>query len=262
MNYIIDFFKNGMAISLSAVIALFGILVNNMRATARQKKDRNIKMKVELLERIYSTYDDISDNYIEIQASLDSRLFDIQHEILEKGVEHEYQKYVMEMYEFTKKSLLFAVHRTKILDMYKIKVDAEELAYFIVDFTRTVGIYTDVMVFITKLYVVKYNETSDYELATRMVIKELEAERDNLEEYLQCKDVLEAHKRYLNNSRRKVVKDYNDLLEHLDNTEKREISLRVSNVIEGYLKELRKFGIEPFDELEEQIVKAIKKLTK
>ncbi len=72
-------------------------MINNSRASSRQKSDRSIKMKLELLESIYRDFDEISDNYIMIMSSLEKRLFTIQEEILESGSDNKLYSYVLEL---------------------------------------------------------------------------------------------------------------------------------------------------------------------
>lgn len=262
MNNFLNLFLSGTVVSLPSIIAAFGILINNCRASSRQKSDRSIKMKIEILESIYRDYDEISDNYILIMSSLEKRLFKIQEEILESGSDNELYSYVLEMNEMAKKAVFLAVHKRKILDIYKMKVDADKLAYYVVEVTKRIIAYADVIALVTKMYVVKYFETADKGLATQAVIEELKKENERSELYSQYKDVLDVYFQDMKDPRRELVKGYNSALVTLDDKEKRDIYSSVSLVTKTYIDDLNKYGTEPFDQFEEQLVLAMKKLVK
>lgn len=262
MNTYINLFLKGAVASLPSIIAAVGILINNNRASARQKNDRNIKMKIDLLERIYGTFIDINDSYIDIMSSIEIRFYSIQEEILKSGTENNLQNYVLELNELAKKSVLFAVHKRKVLDLYKIKVDADELAHYIFDVTKEIVSYADAIAFITKLFVIKYYETADSELTTKAVVQELKNEVEKSKLYNQCKDALDVHIQYMDSPRRELIKDYTSILTTFDDIEKRKISSSISPVIKAYLDNLNKYDSEPIEEFEKQLVMALKKLVK
>ena len=185
MNNFLNLFLSGTVVSLPSILAAAGILINNSRASSRQKSDRSIKMKLELLEGIYSNFDDISDKFLLTMSSIEKRLFNIQEEVLENASDNELQRYALEMNELAKESLFLAVHKRKILDTYKIKIDADELAEYVVEVTKRIITCADMIVFVTKLYAVKYYETADKSLATQAVIQELKKEMEGDELYNQ-----------------------------------------------------------------------------
>lgn len=195
-------------------------------------------------------------------SSLEKHLYEIQEEILEKGTDNALQNYVLEMNELSKKAVFLAVHKRKILDIYRIKVDADELAKHILEVTKKIVIYADTIAFVTKLYVVKNYETTDKETATQAVIQELKNEVDRRALSDQYGDALDVYLQDMENPRKELVKDYNSALITFDDQEKRNISSRVSLVTRIYISELNKIGFEPLDKFEEQIVTAIKKLVK
>lgn len=262
MNDFLNLFLSGTVVALPSIIAALGILINNCRASSRQKGDRSIKLKLELLEGIYSKFDDISDDFILIMSSIEKRLFIIQEDVLENGSDNELQTYVLEMNEIAKKAVFLAVHKRKTLDIYKMKIDADELANYVVEVAKRIITYADVIVFVTKLFVVKYYETADKELATQAVIQELKKEMERSKLCNQYKDVFDVHLQYLEDPRRELVKGYNSALVTFDDKEKSSISSSVSLVTKAYIDELNKYGTEPFDRFEEQLVLTMKKLVK
>jgi len=262
MNNFLNLFLSGTVVSLPSIIAAAGILINNSRASSRQKSDRSIKMKLELLEGIYSNFDDISDKFVLTMSSIEKRLFNIQEEVLENASDNELQRYVLEMNELAKESIFLAVHKRKILDTYKIKIDADELAKYVVEVTKRIITCADMIVFVTKLYVVKYYETADKSLATQAVIQELKKEKERGELYNQYKDVFDVYMQDMENPRRNLIKEYDSFLVTFDDKEKSSICSSVSLVTKAYIDELNKYGAEPFDQFEDQLVKAINKLVK
>ena len=161
-----------------------------------------------------------------------------------------------------KESLFLAVHKRKILDTYKIKIDADELANYVVEVTKRIITYADMIVFVTKLYVVKYYETGDKSLATQAVIQELKKEKERGELYNQYKDVLDVYMQDMENPRRNLIKKYDSFLVTFDDKEKSSICSSVSLVTKAYIDELNKYGTEPFEQFEYQLVNAINKLVK
>ncbi len=137
-----------------------------------------------------------------------------------------------------KKTIFLAVHKRKILDIYKMKVDADKLAYYVVEVTKKIIAYAEVIAFVTKMYVVKYFETADKELATQAVIEELKKEKERSELYNQYKDVLDVYFQDMKNPRRELVKGYNSAQVTLDNKEKSGISSSVSLVTKTFIDDL------------------------
>ena len=90
---------NGIIAILSVSVAVLAILINNLRATARQKTERKISFKLQLIEDIYCKYKNISEIYLEEIASVESKLYKIHEEIITYGTDIECQKYALELYE-------------------------------------------------------------------------------------------------------------------------------------------------------------------
>lgn len=49
---------------ISPIVALLGIVINNITAYCRQKNERSIKFKIDTLESVYSIYNSISEDFL------------------------------------------------------------------------------------------------------------------------------------------------------------------------------------------------------
>ena len=99
MKQLVSIFMSGAIASLPSIIAALGIIINNNRASARQRKDRSIKIQLDIIEDIYKKFNEISNEYITMAPSVKGKLFEIQEEIIYIGSDNIIQKYIFELYE-------------------------------------------------------------------------------------------------------------------------------------------------------------------
>lgn len=69
MNEYLELFLKGFVATLPSIVAATGIIVNNVSSTARQRREREAKYKIELIEQIYAQYHDIINDFLVLRAS-------------------------------------------------------------------------------------------------------------------------------------------------------------------------------------------------
>ncbi len=241
-------------VSISSIITVAGIAINNICASARQKEDRSIKLKMSLIEDVYERYSAISKEYIELFSSFETMLFEIHEEMLYSGTDIKKQKFFMDLYELSKKAVLFATYKNKIIAAFDMQISADELAKSIVQVTKKMRTYGNTIEFITKLFVVKYYETNDIELTSRFVIAELEdlvASIDNSNNQKATK------KNQCSGQQECAIKDYDRLYVDLTKKDKTMISSRIMAIITEYSNDLFCNSVVPLDDFEEQLSRSL-----
>lgn len=259
-EYIIIFLKGAVA-SLPSIVAVVGIVINNTRASSRQNKDRNIRIKMDLVNDIYKFYNDLSKKYIEMISSVERQLYDIQEEIIYSGTDNCKQRYYSELYEISKQALFLAVYKRKIIDVYELRIDADELAKHICDVVKQIQTYASVIVYISKLYIVEFYKIGNSDLVTEMVINELKADSERIEETKDCREACQILYDLVGNPSEEKVKNWNVYLDSFSEDEKRRISAGVKFIIRSYVKEIDNKA-QFFTDFEEQIANEVKRLSK
>ena len=125
MNKYLQLFFSGAVASLPSIIAACGIVINNHRASLRQKRDRNIKLELDIIEDIYEKYDVIRKEYIDIMSSTRTNTTRIMQELLYSGQETFKQEYDAKLEEMLKNALFLSVYKRKILEACNIEIDAD-----------------------------------------------------------------------------------------------------------------------------------------
>ena len=103
-------------------------------------------------------------------------------------------------------------------------------------------------------------EVEELSRCKNFTLKDEENGRGEL--YNQYKDVLDVYMQDMENPRRNLIKEYDSFVVTFDDKEKSSICSSVSLVTKAFIDELNKYGTEPFEQFEDQLVKAINKLVK
>ena len=246
---------------ISPIVALLAIVINNVTAYCRQKSERSIKFKIDTLESVYSIYNLISEDFLVLLSSVNSRLISIHEEILFFGTENKRYEYEAELDELYKRALFLAVYKKRVIEALKINLNADELALFISDIIREIKSYISVVSYITKLFVVKYYEFVDIEKATETVVMELHQELE-MREKLNNKEIQQSQLDDFLFMKKEMIKEYNTIVVTFDSIERHKISSRVKLIINEYLSKLEAHGIKPIEDFDIQISNAIKSLVK
>ena len=253
MSRYIQMFIDGTVITLPSIVAAIGIIVNNIKASSRQKRDRSIGFDLELIEALYERYDNVSKEYIEIVSSISFRLYNIQEEIIYHGTDNELQRYISEVQDFVKRSLFFALYKSKVIEMRRMGISSDELVHSIIDLSQDIVSYARTVSYTSKLYVVKYSDINDINLTREVVVEVLKSKCNFEKNSEHSTGVVED---YL---REEEIKDFGRLVKQLSESEKRAISAEIKRIIREYETSINtetKF----LDDYEEQINRALKRV--
>lgn len=260
MDSFFDSFLKGLFSALPAIIAAMGIVINNLRASARNKKDRSIKKKIDIVDEIYNEFIEITKKYIYLSASFSSEMFLAQEELIQYGVDTHSTKIKNEWFELSKKAIYLASSRQLFLKEFNIQIDADELAKTITKHSNKIDSYINVIVYVTKLYIVIFYDTGDLDSTDKLVIEELKKE---LEERNNSYDneLLDIVEDYCGSHKKEKIMQFDKAIEAFSDEEKRKISAGIKFVIRMMANELKdKDVLDSFDIFENQVIKEFKKL--
>lgn len=263
MNDYISAFVQGLVASLPSIIAVVSLLVNNAKADSRQRKDKEKSFELSLIESMYTEYNDIVNQYIGIITESRTRITNIVEEIVFCGTELKKQLYQDELLSFCKRVVYLARFKRKAFDEFEIKIDPDGMANIIVNDISRIIVYTSVVVYISKLFVVFYGELHDEDAVRQKVIEELTKKVD----VLFINDILSETE--CKNNRRNIDYESDNMNKQFEENyillcerEKRMVCSNISVVIDSYSERISNCNTEEIDVLEEQIVGNIKRLVK
>lgn len=254
MRYVKLFF-NGLVVALPSIIAAVGIIVNNVRSSARQRKDRKIKYKLDLIEKVYATYSGISNQYISLQTSIPTRLIDIQKEIVNKGAEGEMQRLMAEMTELYEKTAFWATYKAGVLDLENIELDIDTTAKFFFNNLSNFRAFVEVFARTIKLFVVCLYEEGDIDHARQTVVNQLQEV---------MRDIDKATESQIPISKRLWEKtdDYSKVFETLNEKEKANILNYGNDIMDVFVDAIKKTPVEQLDRFELQVAQRVHELIK
>lgn len=263
MNDYISAFVQGLVASLPSIIAVVSLLVNNAKADSRQLKDKEKSFELSLIESMYTEYNDIVNQYIGIITESRTRITNIVEEIVFCGTELKKQLYQDELLSFCKRVVYLAIFKRKAFDEFEIKIDPDGMAKNIVNDISRIIVYTSVVVYISKLFVVFYGELHDEDAVRQKVIEELTKKADvlfinDILSETECKNIRRNIDYESDNMNKQFEENYILLCER----EKRMVCSNISVVIDSYSERISNCNTEEIDVLEEQIVGNIKRLVK
>ena len=252
---------DGTVTSLPSIVAAIGIIVNNLRASSRQKLDRRIKYDIDLIETICNKYDEVSNEFIILMSEVETRLYDVQEEIIHYGTDNESQRFMAETMEVVQKTLFLATYKNRIKKARNIKIDSEKLVKGMVDSAERIMVYIRVITYISKLFVVKYHETLDMDITRKEVIEVLKKEVSILDFDYSDMDIRKKKSYYLYDSREETIRNYGDYINSIEDSDKRKISSMMKEIIREFTDKAT-FDCFFLDEYEQQINNALKQVLK
>ena len=259
-----DFWKlffSGAVASLPSIIAAIGIIVNNWRASSRQKKDRSIKLKTDLIEKVYEEYNSLANNYLEIVEGFRRRLLSIHREVLFVGTEDELKNYLLELKELQKKAIFFAAYRYTMIDAYNLDISADEMVKSIIESANKTILSASLVAYITKLFVTDYRRTKDFEITRENVVSDIRDKNGFTDYYKSNIDswgipILLQEEINKND----LIKNYREQRECLDNHILGLLNESIMKVIEKYVDSLECSCSEALDLYEEKLAASMKQL--
>ena len=131
-EYLMLFLK-GLVVALPSIVAAIGIIINNLRSSSRQRRERVAKYKLDLIEQTYSKYNELCNQFIEFRASFRLKLMDIQEEIVNTGIDTSVSKYCAGLEELVERIVFWATYKRTIMDEIGIERDIDSVASFMIE---------------------------------------------------------------------------------------------------------------------------------
>ena len=256
-------FLSGLVASLPSIIAAMGIIINNRRATVRMKDDRKKSFKLGILEEVYKQYDECAREYINIVSSVSSEMIKIQDELIYRGTDNLAEEYKYRLVEAGKKALYLATYRNSLIKALKVNIDADEMAIYLNDTYNKMVVWTNELVMISKLFIITYYETADFDKTINEVIEILRKKVEDIKKNVDLTYELKVYNACFENEYEQKLDKYSEVISSFDDNEKNEISGsmkflidKISSSLEEYTqsKKLEQFS----SKLSEEIYKLLK----
>lgn len=256
-------FFDGLVASFPSIIAALGIIINNKKANVRMKDERSKAFKLGIIEELYKQYDECVREYINIASSVNSNMIKIQNELIYKGTDNLVKEYRFHLIEAGKKALYLATYRNSLIKVLGIDVDVDKIAISLNDIYKKISVFTNELVMVSKLFIVIYYETTDFNKTTNDVIEILIKQSKGIGKNTDSSCEFKTNKECFENEYEKKLEKYSEVIGSLGEDEKNEINARMKFLIDKfsfYLEECTETGVlEQFGvELSEEIGKVLK----
>lgn len=104
----------------------------------------------------------------------------IQDELIYRGTDNLAEEYKYRLVEAGKKALYLATYRNSLIKALKVNIDADEMAIYLNDTYNKMVVWTNELVMISKLFIITYYETADFDKTINEVIEILRKKAEDI----------------------------------------------------------------------------------